>query len=366
MGEQMLSEQIFQVAETLLLDGKEPQPALIAEQVGCELAAVEAVWSELWRNLPSRLLARESQVMLTEVPAVLNQAFVRIWQHALQEANARMALEKHQVDLGAEEARRSTDDAVRRAQSQVVESNERLRQEQERLAEANSQIKGLEAEIQVLKTNLGSETSLRKKEEQRRSNLEQELAHLRKAHEDSKRTFDQRIKDEQRHSVEAVSKAEADVRYFRNALEKLRDEVGKKESAMTRTIHDLQAELAKRDVKIDGAKLQIKSLEEDLKQQQTDSSGRSRDIAKLSSQLLSETNKSKRLEDKVRELEEEIKRQRSKQTNTVTEASRRENGLRIQLKDKDEELMRANAKLNSLERRLIAQEEELRRLSALS
>ena len=209
------------------------------------------------------------------------------------------------------------------------------------------------------------QSSLRKKEEQRRSNVEQELAHLRKAQDDSKRLFDQRIKEEQRHAMESVSKAEADVRYFRNALEKLRDEVGKKESAMTRTIHDLQAELAKRDVKIDSAKVQLKSIETDLKQQQTDFTGQSRDVSRLSNQLLAETNRSKRLEDKVKGLEEELKRQRQKQVNSVNEQSRRDNTLRMQLKEKEEELLRSNAKVNSLERRMISQDEEIRRLSAL-
>jgi len=361
----MIEERIFQTAEDLLFDGKQPTPAQVAELADCQLEEVEAVWPTWWQQLPGRLLARDVNTSLTDVPDVLNQAMVRIWQHAVQEVNSRITLERQQIDINAEEVRRSADETVRKAHQQVFELNERVRREQDNVSETENQVKALEAEIQVLKTSLSSETSLRKKEEQRRSNVEQELAHLRKAHEDAKRVFDQRIKEEQRHAMENTAKAEADVRHFRNALEKLRDEVGKKESVMTRSIHDLQAELAKRDVKIDSARMQVKSMETDLKQQLTDNTGQSRDLAKLSSQLLAETNRSKRLDDTVKQLEDEIKRQRQKQVNTVNEHARRDAGLRQQLKEKEEELVRVSSKVNSLERRLISQDEEIRRLSAL-
>ncbi len=361
----MFEDRVFQTAEELLFDGIEPTPAIVARQLECEVDEVDAVWSGWWQQLPGRLLVRDVSTSLSDVPDVLNQAMVRIWQHAVQEVNSRISVERQQVDLGAEEVRRSADDTVRKAHQQVFDLNEGIRLEQDKVEEALGQAKGLEAEIHVLKTNLSSETSLRKKEEQRRSNVEQELAHLRKAHEDSKRLFDQRIKEEQRHVMENTAKAEADVRYFRNTLEKLRDEVGKKESAMTRTIHDLQGELAKRDVKIDSARMQVKSMEADLKQQQTDNTAQSRDLSRLSGQLLAESNQAKRLEDKVKQLEDEIKRHRQKQVNSVTEQSRRDSALRLQLKDKEEELQRVAAKVNGLERRTIAQDEEIRRLSTL-
>ncbi|MCV6588547.1 MAG: DNA-binding protein [Marinobacterium sp.] len=361
----MNEDQIFQAAEDLLFEGVQPTPQAVADQLECDLADVEAVWGGWWEQLPGRLLARDVHTALTDVPDVLNQAMVRIWQHAVQEVNSRITLERRQVDLNAEEIRRAADEDVRKAQQQAFELNEMIRLEQDHVAEAQNQVRGLEAEIQVLKNSLGSETSLRKKEEQRRSNVEQELAHLRKAHDDARRLFDQRIKEEQRHAMENTVKAENDVRYFRNALEKLRDEVGKKESAMTRTIHDLQAELAKRDVKIDSARTQVKTIETDLKQQQTDNTGQSRELSRLSSQLLAETNRAKRLEDKVRQVEDELKRQRQKQVNLVNERSRRDNTLRVQLKEKEEELLKVTAKINGLERRIIAQDEEIRRLSTL-
>lgn len=361
----VIVDKIFQAAEDLLFEGVQPTPQAVAEQCDSDLSDVEQVWGDIWQQLPGRLLARNVNTSLHDVPDVLNQAMVRIWQHAIQEVNARTHLERQQLDLGADEIRRSAEESIRKAQQQVFDLNERVRLEQDRVAEGENQVKALEAEIQVLKASLSSETSLRKKEEQRRSNVEQELAHLRKAHEDSKRLFDQRIKEEQRHAMENTTKAEADVRYFRNALEKLRDEVSKKESAMTRSIHDLQAELAKRDVKIDSARMQVKTMETDLKQQQTDNTGQSRDLSRLSSQLLAETNRAKRLEDQVKQLEDELKRQRQKQVNSVNEQARRDNALRMQLKEREEELLRANAKVNSLERRMISQDEEIRRLSTL-
>lgn len=363
MIEETLTDQIFDMAESLLLEGIQPEPEVVAGHLGCDLAEVETVWPNWWQQLPGRLSSPNAGHVVADVPDSLNQAFSRIWQQALQEANALAALERRQIDLGAEEARRSAEEGLKKSQQQVSDANDRYRAERERVADYESQMKALEAEIKVLKTSLGNETSMLKKEEQRRSNIEQELTHLRKAHEDAKRNFEQRIKDEQRHAIEQVSKAEADVRYFRSALEKVRDDVGKKESTMSRSIHELQAELAKRDVKIDSARVQLKSMETDLKQQHDDSAGRSRDIAKLSNQVLAEANKAKRLDDKVRELEEELKRARHKMANTTTEHSRRENTLRVQVKDKDEELYRLSAKLTAMERRLISQDEEIRRLS---
>ncbi|WP_286238655.1 DNA-binding protein [Neptuniibacter halophilus] len=359
-----LQEKIFDKADNLLAAGKQPAAALIAEQLQLTVEEVETVLADWWEQVPTRLIKPAAPVILPDVPEVLGQAFARIWQQALQEAGSQYVVEKHSQNIGLDEVRREADESLQQSKGKLLDLEGKLREQTGKTEEIQSQVKGYEAEIGVLKQSLMTETTLRKQEEQARLNLEQELNHLRKTHDDTKRTFDQRIKDEQRHSLDAVSKAEADVRYYRNALEKLRDEVGKKESALTKSIHDLQAELARKDVKSDTQKTQIKSLEEELKKIKLDSSTRSRDLSKLNTSLLSETNKNKRLEDKLKELEEELKKARQKQVTLASEHARREASIRNQYKGKDEELVRAMARIAALEKKVITQDEEVRRLNS--
>ncbi len=360
----MIKEQVYRCADEILAKGEKPTAQLISQM--CELG-VEQVTSYLaeWQEeLPIRLRFDKSELYITDVPDSLSVAFGRIWRQAVEEANARLQSEQKSVGLNLEEARRMSDDALSGMQQRQQKLEQRLRDQQLKYEEHDTHSKSLEAEIAVLKTALATETTQRKQEELVRSNVEHELAHLRKTFDDSKRTFDQRIKDEQRHSLEAVSKADVDVRYYKNALEKLRDEVGKKEAALTKTIHDLKAEMAKKDVKLETQRTQIRSQEEELKQVKQDASQQSRELARCNASLLAEVNKTKRQEDKMRELEAEIKRLHQRQSSASGDWSQRENNLRSQIKEKEEELMRSSSRVSSLEKRIIAQDEEIRRLTA--
>lgn len=360
----VIDEQIHATADRLLLAGVQPTSNLIAESLGVASAQVEEALSKWWGLVPERLSISDSSIVVPDVPDALNQAFSRVWQQAVQEASSQFVEDKYRQEVGIDVVRREADETLQESRDKQIELEDKLRAQVVQNEEVFSQIRGLEAEIEVLKNNLVSETGQRKQEEQAKHNLQQELNHLRKTYEDSKRTFDQRIKDEQRHTLEAVSKADADVRYYRGALEKLRDEVGKKEAALTKSIHELQAELARKDAKNDTQNTQIKSLEDELKRIKQDTSGQHRDLAKLNSSLLSESNKNKRLDDKIKELEEEVRKARQKQVSLSNEQSRRESNVRQQYKDKEEELVRALARVASLEKKIIAQDEEVRRLNA--
>ncbi|MCP4595788.1 DNA-binding protein [Neptuniibacter sp.] len=364
MSDIVLRDNIYNTADRLLLAGIQPTTELISQSIDAPSSEVENHFKEWWSLVPERLSIAGEVLSVPDVPDSLIQAFSRVWQQAVQEANSKLVAEKHREEVGIDAVKREADETIMESRGKLQDLEDRLRAEQNKREEVHSQIKGLEAEIEVLKANLAAETSQRKQEEQSRLNVEQELNHLRKTYDDSKRTFDQRIKDEQRHTLDAISKADADVRYYRGALEKLRDEVGKKESALTKSIHDLQAELARKDVKSDTQKTQIKSLEDELKRIKTDSSGQSRDLSKINSKLLSESNKNKRLEDKIKEIEEELRKARQKQVATSNEQSRRESNIRSQYKDKEEELVRSLAKISSLEKKIIAQDEEIRRLNS--
>lgn len=359
----MIKEQVYRCADEILATGEKPSAQAISEM--CELG-VEQVTSYLaeWQEeLPIRLRFDKSELYIADVPDSLSIAFGRIWRQAVEEANARLLSEQKSIGLNMEEARRMSDEALTGMQQRQQRLEQRLRDQHIKFEEHDSHAKSLEAEIAVLKTALASETTQRKQEELIRSNVEHELAHLRKTYDDTKRTFDQRIKDEQRHTLEAVSKADVDVRYYKNALEKLRDEVGKKEASLTKNIHDLKAEMAKKDVKLETQKTQIRSQEEELKQIKQDSSQQSRELARCNAALLAEVNKTKRHEDKMRELEAEIKRLHQRQASASGDWSQRENTIRGQMKEKEEELIRALSRISSLEKRIIAQDEEIRRLN---
>ncbi|WP_299178526.1 DNA-binding protein [uncultured Neptuniibacter sp.] len=356
-----LKDITFSTADRLLKSGIQPTPLLVSETIQCETADVEPFMSEWWSQVPQRLLASGS-LSIPQIPEVLHEAFTNIWEQAVHEAQSKVVIE-HEPRVDYEYASIEADQSLKEVRARQLELEEKLRNQVVDNEEVRLQVKGYEAEIDVLKTNLAAETSQRKQEEQSRLNVEQELNHLRKTFDDSKKTFDQRIKEEQRHTLEAVSKAEADIRYYRGSLEKLRDEVGKKESALTKNIHDLQSESARKEVKNDTYRTQIKSLEDELKKVKAGNSSQNRDLSKINTSLLSEVNKNKRLEDKVKDLEEELLKARKKQATIISEQSRREAGIRQQYKDKEEELVRALSKIAVIEKKVITQDEEIRRLN---
>jgi chromosome segregation ATPase len=360
----MIKEQVYRCADRILTSGEQPTPQEVS--IDCQIDIDEAkTYLISWKQeLATRISFERNDVYVPDVPDSLSSSFGRIWKQAVDEASSRLQNDQKMTGSYLEEADRVSDGAIKEMQYRQQDLENRLREQNQKNGELLGHNKAIEAELSVLKTGLASEATSRKQEEQMRSNVEHELAHLRKTYEDSKRTFDQRIKDEQRHMLDAVSKSDVDVKYYKNALEKLRDEVGKKESVLTKTIHDIKAEVAKKDVKIDTQRTQLRSQEGELKLLKQDVASQSRELARCTSSLLAETNKSKRFEDKVRELDNEIKRLNQKQYNSATDWSRRENNLRKEVKDKDDELVRATSRVSSLEKRIIAQDEELRRLSS--
>jgi chromosome segregation ATPase len=355
---------IFSIADAELLSGKAPHAERIATETGLSPSDVEAALDQWWQSLNGRVQLGGRGGSLPEMPESMAQSFMRIWQQALQEAQASIHLHRQQHEVGEEESRRISEEALRQSQQVQQELEARYREQGGRLEEARQLAKSLEAEITVLKNNLAGETAERKQEEQKRANLEHEMSQLRKQFDDYRRTAEQRFKDEQRKSVDAAAKAEVEVRHYRSMLDKVRDEAGRKEAALTREVHDLQGQLARRDVRIDTQNSQIKALEEELAAIKQDVGTQHRDLTKINSNLLSERNKNKRLEDRIKELQDEVQRLNQRSMTASADATRRENALRAQLKEKEDAVLKAQARCNALEKRLVAQDEEIRRLSA--
>jgi len=363
--EKELKVALFAAADRCLLGGEAPTPERLKHELGehCQVPQVISNGlEEWWQLLPGRVRLSDASSHIPDMPDAMKQAFSRIWHQAVQEAHTELSLQMQRPDPALDQAQRACDDALRRTQGEVGELEVRYREQGLKLDQSREQVQALEAEIQVLRQNLGQETTLRKKEEQLRSNAEHELGHLRKAHEDAKRVFDQRVRDEQRHGLEAVAKAEVDTRYYRNALEKLRDETGRREGELTREIHELQGQLARREVKVETQATQIKSQDEELRKLKAQEAQQQRDTAQLNAQLLAETNRGKRLEERVRQLEEELQRLNQKQVVFNSESSRRENQVRAALKEKEESFLQAQARVVTLEKRVSGLEEENKRL----
>lgn len=368
MSEVMISnETLFDAAECIMREGGIPTLDALSDQLSADADLLREPYEAWWALVASRMRggARTVEVNVQDVPASINSAFSRIWNEALHEAYSSFRLELRNEKVGEEEQHRHHEEEMTRFRGRIEEAEDRYRSQIERTNEAQVQIKALEAEVKALKASLESETSQRKNEEHKVSELQQELATLHRNLDEARRKFEQRLKDEQRGALDLVSKSEADVRYYRNSLEKVREDAGKKESALTKRIHDLKAELARKDVKIDSHFTQIRSLESELKGVKQTQGGTNRDLSKLNSQLLTETNKSKRLEEKIIELQEELRVAQQKKVANSNEAARRENAIRSQLTERDDELVRIRGRNTSLEKRIISLDEEVRRLKAL-
>ncbi|GGO85450.1 hypothetical protein GCM10011348_34010 [Marinobacterium nitratireducens] len=366
MIDEVLKDQVFAASDMLLMSGQSPSAALLAARLEVGVDKVEPCLTLWWQSLSGRIsFAPMSEAPLeVPMPDTLTGAFQRIWQQAVQEATSALVLEKRHAEYGAEAERRVSEDALKQSHDHYLELEARYREQGLKLEKAINATRTAEAEIALLKNNLSTEAARLAKEEARRSQVEQELEQLRKTHEDTKRGFDQRVKEEQRQNLEALSKADADVRFHRSSLEKLRDEFGKKEAMLSRDISELHSQLAKRDARLESQKLHAQGFEEEIKQLQQDATAQARELAKVNASLLSEQNRAKRLDDQVKKLEGDLKQQSQRQLAMAAEATRRENALRVQLQAKEEELLRANAKITGLEKRLITQDDEIKRVSA--
>lgn len=361
-----IEQRIFEISDQLFEQGELPSLERLVAETGLDRHQVELPFSR-WTAafIESRHTShRQSDKSRQAPPEMLQMQIRQIWTAALDEAIGIVREEVSATRVSDEEERRSVRDQVRDADARYRELERKYRDQTASIDKATQITRTLEAEITVLKANLASETNQRKKFEQQRANAESELSQLRKQYEDGKKLFDQRIKEEQRQALEAVSRAEVETRHYRNALEKVRDESGRSEAELTRQVHELQAQNARKDARIDMQEGTIADLEKELDELKQTLASYSREISAVNAKLLKEGNSTRRQEARITELEEENRRLTQRQNVSANEASKRENSLRQQIKERDEQLTRANARVNSLEKRVTTQEDQIRRLNA--
>jgi len=360
----MEKELVFTSAESLLMRGEQPTIDSIVSSTGLSDSVVEQQLQKWWHTIPEKLSLNNQSVSVPGLPQSLGGAFGRIWQQAVEEAETRLRADSRTLNHANEEVRQLAEESLKDSHNKRGLLETQLREIKLKLEDSQTHNRSVDAELSVMKAAIVSEATSRKKEEHLRAKLENDLVHLRKAHEDAKRTFEQRIKEDQRHSLDQISKSEADARYYRNASEKLRDDAGTKETTLTKKNHDLQSEIARHEVRIDTQHTLVRSQDEELKVLKQLGMSQSRDLTSNSSALLAETNKAKRLEQKVKEQDAEVKRLNQKALNSATEWGRRENLMRNELRSVADELQRAQLKVVNLEKRSISQDEEVRRLKS--
>ncbi len=360
--------EIFTVADHCLISGEAPSTERLTEQLaGIAPAHIEGVLAEWWQQLPMRLRLQELPgSAVPDMPASMQQLFARVWRQALHEASEKLERQTQQPEPDAEEKQKACDDALKRVRDEVVELEQRDRAQAFKLDQAQERQAALEIEVQQLRDQQAAEMTELKKEEQLRINAEQELGQLRKTYEDAQRVFDQRVRDEQRHNLEALAKAEVDTRHYRNALDKLRDESGRKEAELTREAHELRGRLARSEARIESLSSQVRAQDEALRELQSQDAQQQRDQAQINAQLLSATNRSKRSEEQLRQLEERLQGLNQKQVETNSDSARREAQLRVQLQQREDEAIKVQARAQASEMRVEALEEEIRRLKQRS
>ncbi|SMR71485.1 hypothetical protein [Marinobacterium sediminicola] len=359
-----LKNEFFASADRYLITGTAPTPELMREsQTALDSAQIELLLSEWWQALPSRMrLLEQPQASVPEMPDSMHQLFVRLWQQAVAEAAVALEHQGQQAEPVADVQLRSCDESLKRARDEVAELEQRCREQEYKLSQLLERQGELEAELQQLRHDKALQSDELNKEGQIRANVEQELAQLRKTYEDAQRVFDQRVRDEQLHNLEALAKADVETRHFRNALERLRDESGRKEADLTRELHELRNRLGKSEAKAEALGNQVRAHEEAMREFQSQDAQQQRQQAQINAQLLSASNRSKRSEEQVRQLEERLQVLNRKQAEASSENARREAQLRAQLQQSEDEVQKVKVRAQVAEKRAEALEEEIRRL----
>ncbi|MBA4501868.1 DNA-binding protein [Marinobacterium marinum] len=356
---------IFTLADQSLLSGEMPTlEGLEARLSSAEPAEIERLLVEWRAQLPSRVRLQELTGPSTAmgVPDSMQQLFVRVWRQAVQEASEELGRQAPISDPASDEKQRACDDALKRARDEIAELEQRYREQAFKLSQSKERQTELETELQQVRNEQSAENAELKKEEQLRASAVQELEQLRKTYEDAQRVFDQRVRDEQRHNLEALARAEVDTRHYRNALEKLRDESGRKEADLTRELNELRARLARSDAKSEALGNQLRTQDEVMRGLQSQDAQQQREQAQMSAQLLSAANRNKRTEEQVKQLEERLQAVSQKQVETSSDSARREAQLRAQLQQREDDVLKIQVRAQAAEQRAEALEEEVRRI----
>jgi len=360
------TDRIHKIASELMFAGESVSVQTVADKL--QLEPNEDLGSALnhwWSEQESKVAFRRS--MLTsdrpDVPETVYQSVQLIWENALKDAHLELELlTKHHKPTSSNGIALEDELYLSKAQLESVEdSNQRIRTQ---LIDSQHQVKNLEAERAMLRSNLQASEISSSNLQHQVTEYKGEMQRAQSSSEEAKNQLDNRMREEVARHQESISKVESKVSYYRHQLDKLRDESGKKESALNAQLQDLQGEVARGGVTSDTQFRQIRSQDEELRKYRGEITSQSRDMSKSTSQALASTNRLKRLEDELQQREFDIKELKKRIIVDKSDTARRETDLRMLLKARDTENFEATNNMGELQRTLIAREEEIRRLTS--
>ena len=366
MDDPIDTAEVHKFANELMFAGKQVSVQAIADLMDIDAS------EELGRQLEHWWIKQESRVAFRrsispnhrpDVPETVYQSVQLIWDNAVKDARLELELAaKHDNPVANTGIALEDELYLCKAQLEAVEdSNQRLRTQ---LSEGKQSIKNLEAERAMLRSNLQSAETNASAMSHEVIESQGEMKRAQTSSEEAKKQLDTRMKEETARHQENISKVESKVSYYRHQLEKLRDDWGKKETALNAQVQDLQGAVARNSVTHDTQFSQIRSQDEELRKYRGEITNQSRNMSKSTSQALASTNRLKRLEDELQQREFDVKELKKRTIVDKSDTARRETDLRTLLKSRDGENFQINNKLTELQRTLIAREEEIRRLTA--
>ena len=366
MDDRIDTAKVHEFANELLFSGNKISVQAIADKMHIE--ASEELGTQLehwWMEQESKVVFRRSisTNYRPDVPETVYQSVQLIWDNAVKDVRLELELASKNDKPAAATAMALEDELyLSKAQLEALEdSNQRLRVQ---LSEGQNSVKNLEAERAMLRSNLQSAETNASTMSHKVSESKAEMQRAQSSSEEAKKQLDTRMKEEVGRHQESISKVESKLSYYRHQLDKLRDDWGKKETALNSQVQDLQGAVARSTVTHDTQFSQIRSQDEELRKYRGEITNQSRSMTQSTSKALASKNRLKRLEDELQQREFDIKELKKRTIVDKSDTVRREADLRTLLKSKDGENFEINNKLNELQRTLIAREEEIRRLTA--
>ncbi|HEY5717025.1 MAG TPA: DNA-binding protein, partial [Motiliproteus sp.] len=180
---------IHRIADRLLNDGVRPAPELIEAQLGCTTGdpVIRAALEEWWHGLAGRVVVMEAAAEV--VPDHFNRAIKLLWQDAVREATRQVNSERQSLDESLASIRRESESAISGTRADYDTLEYRYQQETARADEAVGQVRLLEAELNVLKSNLNGEIVQRKQYEGKIADYKNDARRSEKQIEEARKLF---------------------------------------------------------------------------------------------------------------------------------------------------------------------------------
>lgn len=350
---------IFALADKLFLSGLWPQAAQVSDKL--QLSEDEATKGlAAWQvELPRRAVIANVQ---EEPSADFKNALSSLWKDAVSTAAFQYRQDLESLSNQHESSQQEILSVNQELQQQLLESQKKIDHLQNQAGHEVEERSVLLAGFENTKKQLDDKTKEAAKHQERVEQLTNDNARVQRQLDETRETFESRLKEEQHHQQDQHAKLENEIRNIRLQSQTRSDEFSKTESALNKQINDLQAELSKRELKLESIVSQSRSVESELKKLQSKQGGQQQELTQMKNQLLAESNKSKRLDEKIQKLTKELGSQQQATKQASTEAASRESKLRQENQRLMSEMNNLNHQLSVFEKKLASKEDQLKKL----